>query len=356
MPDMSMIVYKAATARREKPEIRPQTKFSDSGLGFSATTDFEFAKMLLQERIYRFDMTGYINVYEFMSEKADKELNVKKFEHPDSSWADYVMDSRAGKSQGNYDIVYSFAPYMEDYLNIIVRESSIYGKTDYDNFKEIPRPRQIIFKTQKSLSYLKIKDNQAQPVYEEQADDKESEIYKNWKPMTGSFPPHDRDISAGGIEEPSYLTLEKIAYNIIEYTATKTGLPCKELIKKLYRSKVYEALSNKYYKVWRFSSAALGEMLISEMKSGSFIYPDADSILTLADDYCIYGLEMFREREKISGREAIEIFEKYDVFGEIKREYAYYCSPPNFEYEDIKAYIESRKKENLKREEKGKDE
>lgn len=338
---MSIIVYKAATARREKPEIRPQTKFSDSGLGFSATTDFEFAKMLLQERIYRFDMTGYINVYEFMSEKADKELNVKKFEHPDSSWADYVMDSRAGKSQGNYDIVYSFAPSVEDCLNIIVRESSIYGKTDYANFKEIPRPRQIIFKTQKSLSYLKLKDNQPQPVCEKQANN-ESEIYENWKPMTGTFPPHDRDISGRGIEEPSSSTLRKIAYNIIEYTATKTGLPCKELIKKLYRSKVYEALSNKYYKVWRFSSVALGEMLISEMKSGSFIYPDADSILTLADDYCIYGLEMFREREKISGREAIEIFEKYNVFDKIKKEYAYYCSPPNFEYEDIKAYIESR--------------
>ena len=355
MPGMNMTVYKAATAGREKPEIRPQTRFSDSGLGFSTTNDFEFARMILKERIYRFDMTGYVNVYEFMSEKADEELNVKKFEHPDNSWADYVMDSRAGKSQGNYDIVYSFAPTVEDYLNFIVRESSKYGKTDYDNFKEIPRPRQIIFKTQKSLSYLKIKDNQAQPVYEEQADDKDSETYENWKTMTGSFPPHDRDISACGVEEPSYLTLEKIAYNIIEYAATKTGLPCNELIKKLYRSRVYEALSNKYYKVWRFSSAALGEMLISEMESGSFIYPDADSILTLADDYCISGLEMFREREKISGREAIEIFEKYNVFDKIKREYAYYCSPPNFEYEDIKAYIESRKKETLKEEEQSKD-
>lgn len=349
MPDMSMTVYKAATAEREKPEIRPQTRFSDSGLGFSTTNDFEFARMILKERIYRFDMTGYVNVYEFMSEKADKELNVKKFEHPDNSWADYVMDSRAGKSQGNYDIVYSFAPTVKDYLNFIVRESSKYGKTDYDNFKEIPRPRQIIFKTQKSLSYLKIKDNQAPPVYEKQANN-ESEIYANWKPMTGSFPTHDRDISDRGIEEPSYLKLEKIVYNIIEYATTKTGLSCNELIKKLYRSRVYEALSNKYYKVWRFSSAALGEMLISEMKSGSFIYPDADSILTLADDYCISGLEMFREREKISGRKAIEIFEKYNVFDKIKKEYAYYCSPPNFEYEDIKAYIESRKKETLKEE------
>lgn len=354
MPDMSMTVYKAATAEREKPEIRPQTRFSDSGLGFSTTNDFEFARMILKERIYRFDMTGYVNVYEFMSEKADKELNVKKFEHPDNSWADYVMDSRAGKSQGNYDIVYSFAPTVKDYLNFIVRESSKYGKTDYDNFKEIPRPRQIIFKTQKSLSYLKIKDNQAQPVCEKQANN-ESEIYANWKPMTGSFPTHDRDISDRGIEEPSYLTLEKIVYNIIEYATTKTGLSCNELIKKLYRSRVYEALSNKYYKVWRFSSAALGEMLISEMKSGSFIYPDADSILTLADDYCISGLEMFREREKISGRKAIEIFEKYNVFDKIKKEYAYYCSPPNFEYEDIKAYIESRKKETLKEEEQSKD-
>ena len=100
MPGMNMTVYKAATAEREKPEIRPQTIFSDSGLGFSTTNDFEFARMILKERIYRFDMTGYVNVYEFMSEKADEELNVKKFEHPDNSWADYVMDSRAGKSQG----------------------------------------------------------------------------------------------------------------------------------------------------------------------------------------------------------------------------------------------------------------
>ena len=50
----------------------------------------------------------------------------------------------------------------------------------------------------------------------------------------------------------------------------------REALRKLYSSKLYEKLSDPLLKTVCFSGSALAEMLISELETGKFSYPDED--------------------------------------------------------------------------------
>jgi hypothetical protein len=335
-----MLVYRASKESVIHPEIHPYSRFMDYGLGFETTPSLKYAEELALERADRFFAPNYIKVYDFDEHRAHKELNVKKFLGDTSDWIEYVLAQRKGSYCGpEYDIVDGPAPMDEDYITFAYYESPVSSDFDYiihKGLKAACRTSVITFKTKKSLSYLKyIKTISAQEYDKNGEEIKRKDKAKN--------------------TEPSMLLLEQITKGLIEYAAVKTGLPCRELIHKFYSSRLCWNLSNKDTKVWRFSYAALGEMLIQELNTGSFVYPDDDIVINLEQMLYIYALELFKEKERLCGREAIRIFEEYGLYEHIAHEYADYFSPPSLLYEDIKEYIESRKKETLQKEEKGKD-
>ena len=50
----------------------------------------------------------------------------------------------------------------------------------------------------------------------------------------------------------------------------------REALRKLYASKLYEKMSDPLLKTICFSGSALAEMLVSELETGKFSYPEED--------------------------------------------------------------------------------
>ncbi|MBO4556273.1 MAG: DUF3990 domain-containing protein, partial [Elusimicrobiales bacterium] len=310
-----MKIYKGSTKVDWVPDIKPYSRLLSYGAGVYASTDSKMEGTLAKERARRTCGVPVINVYNFYDELADKTLAVKRFSNDNLDWAFYIMANRAGKYEGpEYDIIYGPAPDTEDYLQIRYMEYRNLSTYDIkDNIKPKKRTLRIIFKTQKALACIRFLKTISIPAYGKRAE-------------------YERDILPDGTKMPG--DMPDIVSSTVRYVAIKTGLPCREIITKLYSSKLFKDLSDENLKVWRFSYAALGEMLISELKTGCFIYPDADDVFKLEDSCYVYALEDYRRNENISGRQAIEIFEKYDMFNEIKERFAYYNSPPNMDYKD----------------------
>lgn len=320
-----MKIYKGSTKILYIPEIRPYSRLLDYGAGFYASSDMEMEEELALERMLRTCGIAGINTYEFDSILADRTLNIRKFDNDSLDWVEYIIARRSGKVEDDSetDIIYAPAPTDEDYYQISEMEyHKGYRLYMSDNIKKRSRPSMVIFKTQKALDCLAFTEHNA--IFHEKTTEYSQRLLENSRNMSEN--------------------LYCIVISIIEYVSVKTGIPCRELISRLYRSRLFRDLSDKGLRVWRFSYAALGEMFISEMNTGNFVYPDADDLVRLEESYYVAALEEYRKGENISGREAADIFEKYNVFDEIRRSYAYYDSPPTMTYEDIRKYIESKKK------------
>ena len=92
-----MILYHGSTDLVDKPEIRKSDVYLDFGVGFYTTTSFEQAERWARIKMRRKNVdSGYVVVYEFDIERAEKELTIKRFNKADEEWLSFVVNNRKG--------------------------------------------------------------------------------------------------------------------------------------------------------------------------------------------------------------------------------------------------------------------
>ncbi len=94
-----MILYHGSTELVDKPEIRKGNVYLDFGVGFYTTTSFEQAERWARIKMRRNNVDlGYVAIYEFDIEKAEREFNVKRFKSADMEWLAFVVNNRRGNA------------------------------------------------------------------------------------------------------------------------------------------------------------------------------------------------------------------------------------------------------------------
>lgn len=97
-----MKVYHASSVSVPYPDILHSRAYLDFGSGFYVTT-IERQAMDYGQRFIRRGRDSWLNVYD-MSDDFNG-LNILTFEVYDETWLDFVSECRAGRIQGNWDIV-----------------------------------------------------------------------------------------------------------------------------------------------------------------------------------------------------------------------------------------------------------
>lgn len=151
-----MTLYHGSLEIVEKPAILEPNHTMDYGKGFYTTTSKDQADKWVIRKITAVNQPkGFTNIYSFDETVLDT-LKVLKFDSPDETWLDFVMNNRTDKNfTHDYDIVYgpvandrvyaAFAFYEEEMLDKqgLIRELRAYKLAD-----------QLLFHTEKALNYL----------------------------------------------------------------------------------------------------------------------------------------------------------------------------------------------------------
>lgn len=152
-----MKIYHGSLVVVEKPEIRVGDRYLDFGYGFYTTMNEEQAiKWTEKQKNRKGTSIGYVSMYDFDMEKAESELKIIRFDKADKEWLDFVYVNRKGQCQETYDIV--IGPVADDSVYEVVR---FYEIGVYDLEETLKRLKveklynQVLFHTEKSLSYLK---------------------------------------------------------------------------------------------------------------------------------------------------------------------------------------------------------
>ena len=152
-----MKLYHGSNVVVEKPKILLPARALDFGTGFYLTTDINQAKkwsMLKTER----SCTGrpMVSVYE-IDDDALNGLSVLKFDTANKEWLEFVARNRKNEIVNeNMDII--IGPVANDNTMPVI---TLYLRGDYDANEALRRllPQklkdQVVFKNEKSLSYLK---------------------------------------------------------------------------------------------------------------------------------------------------------------------------------------------------------
>ena len=123
-----MILYHGSTEPVENPEIRKGEVYLDFGIGFYTTTSYEQAERWAKIKMRRQNVdVGYVSVYEFDLEKAEKDLNIKKFDRADEEWLAFVVNNRKGEPAAD-DTDLHIGPVADDnvYQSIRLFETGAY--------------------------------------------------------------------------------------------------------------------------------------------------------------------------------------------------------------------------------------
>ena len=153
-----MILYHGSTDLVDKPEIRKGDIYLDFGIGFYTTTSYEQAERWAKIKMRRKNTAlGYVAVYEFDLEKAEKELNIKQFENADAEWLSFVVNNRKGE-QTNDNVDMHIGPVADDnvYQSIRLFETGAYdAEYTVKRLKTEVLHDQWTLHTDKVLAYLK---------------------------------------------------------------------------------------------------------------------------------------------------------------------------------------------------------
>lgn len=155
-----MICYHGSDTVVDAPKILEAKRPLDFGGGFYVTSNKEQAEAWAKRVSYRNNSKKVcVNVYEFDLVKAEQEATVIRFEKADENWLDFICANRSGKETFDYDVV--IGPVADDkvYRVVILFEN---GDIDKDlalkRLKTEVLSDQILFHTEKALSYLKFID------------------------------------------------------------------------------------------------------------------------------------------------------------------------------------------------------
>lgn len=123
-----MILYHGSTELVDKPEIRRSEAFLDFGVGFYTTTSYEQAERWARIKMRRNNTDiGYVAIYDFDLDRAEAELNIKRFDSADEEWLMFVVKNRRGENAGG-DADMHIGPVADDnvYQSIRLFETGAY--------------------------------------------------------------------------------------------------------------------------------------------------------------------------------------------------------------------------------------
>lgn len=152
-----MKLYHGSNVIVKTPKILEPVRSLDFGAGFYLTTDFEQAK---KWSILKTERSGIgrptVSVYEILEEDM-KKLCILKFDSANKNWLEFVSMNRKNEIiEENSDII--IGPVANDNTMPVI---TLYLRGDYDVNEALKRlllqklKDQIVFKNEKSLSYLK---------------------------------------------------------------------------------------------------------------------------------------------------------------------------------------------------------
>lgn len=152
-----MKLYHGSNVEVRNPKILESDIKLDFGTGFYLTTSYEqaekWAVLTAKRRNYG---KPFISVFEY-DEEGSNELSVLKFQNADEKWLRFVSANRKNLSEKNdYDVV--IGPVANDRTMPVI---SLFFEGVYTEEETVKRllPQklkdQIVFKTEKSLQYLK---------------------------------------------------------------------------------------------------------------------------------------------------------------------------------------------------------
>lgn len=103
-----MIIYHGSTVLVEKPEIRISDSFLDFGTGFYTTTSEHQAERWAKIKMRRESKNiGYVSIYEFDFELAQKQAEIYHFTHADMEWRNSSSETAAVKRRKRCSICIS---------------------------------------------------------------------------------------------------------------------------------------------------------------------------------------------------------------------------------------------------------
>lgn len=153
-----MILYHGSTGLVDKPGIGKGDLFLDFGVGFYTTTSYEQAERWAKIKMRRNNASvGYVSVYEFDLEAAEKELSIEKFEAADEKWLEFVVNNRKGISYENKKDMHVGSVADDNiYQSIRLFETGAYdAEYTVKKLKTEVLHDQWSLHTDKALSYLK---------------------------------------------------------------------------------------------------------------------------------------------------------------------------------------------------------
>lgn len=154
-----IVLYHGGLEIIRTPEIRKSTRTLDFGLGFYLTSSERQAEDWVKRRINGKTTKGYVNIYDFDIEGAQKSLNLKTFDSPSEEWLDFVMSNRRilGFTH-DFDIVVGPVANDRVYTAFSLYEGGTITKDILINeLKTYRLVDQYLFHTTDALSHLKFK-------------------------------------------------------------------------------------------------------------------------------------------------------------------------------------------------------
>ena len=154
-----MILYHGSNTIVKNPELVEQNRFLDFGYGFYTTTNKEQAENFAKKVTVRRGGNPVVNVYEF-DDKAETDLNIKRFSAPDEEWLDFVSAHRNGTYDGEkYDVIIGAVANDDVYRTLQVYSSGLLTKEQALEALKVKKLfNQYVFATEKSLAFLKFID------------------------------------------------------------------------------------------------------------------------------------------------------------------------------------------------------
>jgi hypothetical protein len=151
-----MIIYHGSDVAVTKPKILSSNRLLDFGEGFYTTSSYEQAdRWAGRVGMRKKTNSKIISIYEFNEEKAAKDLQIIRFDTPDSEWLRFVTACRSGKGTGvDYDI--AMGPVANDnvYATIQLYETGLLSEDETLIRLKIEKIyNQILFHTEQALNY-----------------------------------------------------------------------------------------------------------------------------------------------------------------------------------------------------------
>ena len=159
----TMELYHGTNVRFEQAKILAPNRALDFGVGFYVTSDKQQATEWAHTVVKRSE-TGkpLLNIYEF-DEAVASGFSVLKFEKPNKEWLDFVCGNRLENfAVHDYDLVIGpiandrTMPVLNAYM--AAKDKELYAQVALSEIRADRLTDQYVFKSEKSLSFLKLKD------------------------------------------------------------------------------------------------------------------------------------------------------------------------------------------------------